>query len=288
MTDGRAASDQQATESERQSVAEAVAALSQAAGPSGRSQPGDTRHGDVVSERGDAWEARDSHGADRDRAAEARDREAARRDEAAIEAEALLRAAHSGDPEIIAALDRLVGAREAATADRRRSSEDRERATRDRRAARATVRRAHIDGLTGVYTREQGYAELQHEIDRCRRTDAPFVLAFIDIDGLKQLNDTLGHAAGDALIRKVCGVLKQKLRTYDPIVRIGGDEFLCGLSGTAPPAAAERVAKIREAVQHGHPPGTISVGYADLNPDDNLETLIDRADHDMYRHRTSR
>ena len=62
---------------------------------------------------------------------------------------------------------------------------------------------------------------------RAKRTQRSFVLAFIDVDGLKTTNDSLGHAAGDELLRRVVDTVRDHLRSYDLIVRFGGDEFLC-------------------------------------------------------------
>ena len=84
-----------------------------------------------------------------------------------------------------------------------------------------------MDALTGARTRAAGLRELDHELDRARRTASPLAVAYIDVVGLKAVNDTLGHAAGDALLKRVVAHLKAHLRPYDLIIRLGGDEFLC-------------------------------------------------------------
>src|SRR5437879_3714074 len=76
-----------------------------------------------------------------------------------------------------------------------------------------------IDEVTGTLRRGPGLRELQHEIDRTRRQGGPMVVAFIDVDGLKAVNDKRGHAAGDQLLRDVAEALKQGLRSYDLVLR---------------------------------------------------------------------
>jgi diguanylate cyclase (GGDEF)-like protein/PAS domain S-box-containing protein len=81
------------------------------------------------------------------------------------------------------------------------------------------------DPLTGLYNRRQFEDELDRQLALARRTGRPGVALLIDLDRFKEVNDTLGHAAGDKLLRGVAGVLTQRLRTSDLIARIGGDEF---------------------------------------------------------------
>jgi diguanylate cyclase (GGDEF)-like protein len=122
---------------------------------------------------------------------------------------------------------------------------------------------------------------LQHEIDRSRRSGQPFALAFVDVDGLKELNDREGHAAGDAMLREVVAALKAQMRPYDPVVRIGGDEFLCGFTDTTLDASRRRVEEIRIALARGSA-ASVSIGLATLGERDTLEMLVARADADMY------
>lgn len=230
--------------------------------------------------------ARDQTASSRDRAAEARDRASAR------QSANFLVAPGSGDPTVQALLAANESARERASADRARAARDRERAAEDREhaaedrlQARAELEHAQIDGLTGVYTRDQGELTLQHEIERCRRSGEPFVLAFVDVDGLKGVNDREGHPAGDALLQAVVGALKSRLRSYDPVVRVGGDEFLCGFTNTDLGSSQRRAEEIQAAVEHSPANGSIAIGLASLGPDDTLEGLTARADADMYAHK---
>ena len=82
------------------------------------------------------------------------------------------------------------------------------------------------DELTGVLHRNAGMAALGREIDRCRRGGERFVLGYLNVDGMTQVNDTRGLRAGDEVLRKVTAALRATLRSYDVIARLGGDEFL--------------------------------------------------------------
>jgi len=164
---------------------------------------------------------------------------------------------------------------------RTRATADRDRAADDRRQSRVDLRAAHLDDLTGVYTRGLGLLTLQHEIDRAHRSGEPFVLAFVD--GLKQINDHKGHAAGDTLLQAVAAELRSKLRSYDPIVRVGGDEFVCAFSNTGLEAAAGRVREIQATIEENQVGSSISVGFAELCPGETLEDLTARGDAELYR-----
>jgi diguanylate cyclase (GGDEF)-like protein len=141
------------------------------------------------------------------------------------------------------------------------------------------------DDLTGAYLRGPGFVELEREIGRARRSEEPLVLAFVDVDGLKATNDSRGHAAGDRTLRDVAKVLRAHLRSHDLIVRYGGDEFVCALSGLNMADATQRLALVNAALQHAPEPGSVTVGLAELQPDDSLESLLARADATLYRQR---
>jgi diguanylate cyclase (GGDEF)-like protein len=137
--------------------------------------------------------------------------------------------------------------------------------------------RAHLDELTGAFRRELGRQALSNEMDRARRSDGRFVLAFVDVDDLKLLNDRDGHAAGDRALQGVVTAIRSRLRSFDPIIRFGGDEFVCGLSGTDLFEATVRFDAIRVAVAADANVG-ISVGLAALAPGDTVDALTERAD----------
>lgn len=107
------------------------------------------------------------------------------------------------------------------------------------------------------------------------------MLAFVDVDGLKVLNDSHGHATGDRQLLDVAKTLRSKLRTYDLIIRYGGDEFVCVIVGLDLPDATTRLALANTALADAPNHGSITVGIAELLPDDSPETLVDRADADL-------
>jgi diguanylate cyclase (GGDEF)-like protein len=228
----------------------------------------------------------------RDATANSRDLEADTRDRLVVsQIEELLTRCHPADPAsrvLQATLESMLAAaadREQAARDRRRAAADRAQAATDRLHARVELRGAQYDGLTGAYSRDFGRVILQHAVDRAHRSSEPLVLAFVDIDGLKEVNDGAGHAAGDVLLKSVVGVLLAKLRTYDVIVRIGGDEFVCGLTNTELSAAWQRFEEIRTAIATGPAAGSISVGLASLRAGETIDDLTKRADLAMYSER---
>ena len=183
--------------------------------------------------------------------------------------------------------------RRQAAADRDQSTLDREQARLDRAQAtldrRGTKRQDYlIDELTGTLRRGPGLRELQHEIDRTRRQGDSLVVAFIDVDGLKAVNDKRGHAAGDQLLRDVAEALKQGLRSYDLVLRYGGDEFVCALSNAEIDHAEHRLREVADILARAPARASITWGLAQLQADDDLDDLVARADSALYRARRSR
>ena len=171
-----------------------------------------------------------------------------------------------------------------------------EEAARDRHLAALAVHQAALerasfeaDELTGVLRRRTGLPALQREIDRCRRAGDDFVLGFLDVDGLKQVNDTLGHLAGDDMLWTVAVLLRASLRSYDIVVRFGGDEFVYSVAGATLDAAEARFDELARSLAGAAPGRTVTAGFAQLRSDDTLESLLARADADLYgRRRRSR
>jgi len=226
----------------------------------------------VTTERDDHRTRRDGDAHLRDLEAQARDAAAQALDQTSIE---------RGES---ALTESAEGVRRRAAEDRTRAAEDREFAARDRAFAktdrdelRKALDVAQLDDLTGLYRRTAGLTALQHEIDRTRREAGSLVLVFVDIDGLKDVNDHEGHSAGDALIVSVANAMRSRLRSYEPIVRYGGDEFVCALSDVDAATAESRFGEIRAAID-AETQGTISLGLATLKATDDLEQLIKRAD----------
>ncbi|MBF6605189.1 MAG: GGDEF domain-containing protein [Chloroflexi bacterium] len=226
---------------------------------------------------------RDATANDRDRIAGVRDQTGRARD---ARTAVLTRVGAMPEASLAKRLEEL---RARAAADRARAAADRERAAADRAAfaqerarLEAELRSAHLDELTGAYRREMGRLALSHEIDRARRSDGRFVLAFVDVDRLKVVNDRDGHAAGDRVLQTVVDAIRTRLRSFDPIVRYGGDEFVCGLGGTDLAEAKRRFTAIGVAIEANARVG-ISVGFAALGEGDTPEQLTERADAAMLK-----
>lgn len=268
--------------------------------------------------------AKDQTADQHDDDAAARDREAHERDEAAEERDRAARAVERAEP-ILTADDAssradAVSARRDAASDRRRSEQDRLKAAVERteagvdrdasaaeRAASASERHdaeqdrdgsatdraeatkeidaASLDVLTGTYTRGAGMVELERDLSRASRSGEPMTLAFVDVDDLKGTNDRGGHPAGDRLLRQVASVLTANTRPHDPIIRYGGDEFVCALIGLTLTEAADRLAEVNRALAVASERGSITVGLAELEAGESLDSLIRRADNALYHQR---
>jgi diguanylate cyclase (GGDEF)-like protein len=263
---------------------------------------------DAAEQRDAIADARDVAALARDLAADARDLAMAQSDAAHAQfdgaraltgAEVVGRAAdtrkRAAEYRAQAAEQRVLAAQ-----DRQRAAHDREEAARERRRAlvdREMLARqlaiAETDALTGARARAAGLTELEHEVQRCRRTDTTLVAAYIDVVGLKNVNDTKGHAAGDELLKRVVTLTRAHLRPYDLIIRLGGDEFLCAMSTMTIVDARRRFDQIGEALASTPDSGTIRTGFAELHADDDgADKLIARADQDLLdsnqRHRFTR
>ena len=187
------------------------------------------------------------------------------------------------DPADPAAVDRLEAA-----IDRHDAARDRLDAAVDRLRTAAMLKRSHRDGLTGALLRDAGATHLQQELDRSQREGTALVLAFLDVDGLKTINDTRGHAAGDEALRAVGRALAQCLRSYDVIVRFGGDEFVCALPGLTRQEADARFDEVLSTLGQSCPGTTFSVGHSVAAAEDTVEQVLARADADLYRRRRRR
>jgi diguanylate cyclase (GGDEF)-like protein len=164
-----------------------------------------------------------------------------------------------------------------------------------RRRAReiATVSAAALtDPLTGALNR-RGFTEaVERELDRARRYDRGFALAFVDIRGLKAVNDSEGHLAGDELLRQATGLLRDSARAHDVVGRIGGDELGLLLVEQSPESAAMIVDRIREQVPDQRELSgskvdwDLTIGTATFPEDgETFEDLLDIADRRLYEQR---
>jgi diguanylate cyclase (GGDEF)-like protein len=162
---------------------------------------------------------------------------------------------------------------------------DRSTALADRGASAEERERSSHDGLTGTYLRGPGSVELEREIARARRTEQPLVLAFVDVDGLKAINDSRGHGAGDRVLLAVANALRAMLRSHDLIIRYGGDEFACVIAGLNAANATKRLALVNTALARAAEPASVTVGVTELQPADSIKDLLARADAALYRER---
>ena len=147
---------------------------------------------------------------------------------------------------------------------------------------------AALDQLTGLYNRRSGEQRLAEEISRALRHARPLTLLLIDLDGLKQINDRLGHGAGDLVLRNFSGRLQKAIRGSDLAVRLGGDEFMVIL----PECRAEEVRHVLSRVEgldveyDGEKiPCRFSRGWTDYRPGEASEEFIKRADAALYENK---
>jgi diguanylate cyclase (GGDEF)-like protein len=151
-------------------------------------------------------------------------------------------------------------------------------------------RQASQDSLTGLKNRRRFEEDLRTELARSHRYGVTGALLMLDLDHFKQVNDTLGHPAGDRVIADIATVLRGRTRETDVLARLGGDEFAivlprCDLD-EAQDVAAEIATAIRERMhaEKDIPPITASIGIAPFGTGQRLsyETVLGRADTAMY------
>ena len=147
---------------------------------------------------------------------------------------------------------------------------------------------AEHDPLTGLFNRRRFEQELDRQISHARRYGIRAALLMIDVDGLKAINDSGGHKAGDAALAEVGRALTGRLRQSDIVARFGGDEFAVLLPHTTGAAAAHVARALAELVRAGVAtsagPVTVSVGVAELESGlTSAEQALSMADASMYR-----
>jgi diguanylate cyclase (GGDEF)-like protein len=148
---------------------------------------------------------------------------------------------------------------------------------------------ALMDELTGVYNRRGFLFLAEQHLAVARRTGTPVTVLFVDVDGLKNINDSAGHEGGDAVLAEVARLMTATFRESDVIGRIGGDEFCAVLidEGHGPSTAAERLRRAideRNAVSSVPYTLSCSIGTVEHRPDatSTISTLLRRADQAMY------
>ncbi|WAM37063.1 sensor domain-containing diguanylate cyclase [Caldicellulosiruptor acetigenus] len=150
---------------------------------------------------------------------------------------------------------------------------------------------ATLDSLTGLFTRNEGMVYLEKQIQLSKMNESHFVVCFVDVDGLKWVNDTYGHQTGDELLKNFSQILKESIRSYDIAFRYGGDEFVVVLSKATLKEAnivfsriQDKITKFNMSSSHAYKI-EISYGFAEYSPESNFtaEDLIKIADENMYK-----
>jgi diguanylate cyclase (GGDEF)-like protein len=175
----------------------------------------------------------------------------------------------------------------AAAADRASAAADRRIAAADRRHAAQMLATAGRDELTGALTRRAGNEFLVADIQHAHRTNSALSVVFVDVDGLKLTNDMYGHSQGDALLHAVVLALRLSLRSYDRVIRYGGDEFVCVLPGGDAEVATAGIDRARRQLATNYPGASFSIGVADLLPGESPNELVRRADAALYAARAA-
>lgn len=147
------------------------------------------------------------------------------------------------------------------------------------------------DSLTGTMSRRAFLEAAAREFSRAQRYARPAAVLMLDIDRFKQVNDTIGHARGDRVLRDCTAAWAAVLREQDLLGRIGGEEFCAVLPETPPEAAKQAAERLREAIARlefrsasGRFPVTVSIGVAHVLPDDaDIGKTMERADQALYR-----
>ncbi len=153
-------------------------------------------------------------------------------------------------------------------------------------ALRALREQLAFDEVTRVLNRPAGLAALEREIARAKRRRLALSVAFVDVDGLKAVNDGHGHSAGDDLLQRVGKVLTSGLRSEDLVFRFGGDEFVCVLPGTSAADALAVMTRIEgEAARQSC---GFSFGIGQMQPGDDEVALLGRADERLYEAKRAR
>jgi diguanylate cyclase (GGDEF)-like protein len=146
---------------------------------------------------------------------------------------------------------------------------------------------ANSDPLTGLSNRRHLQDQLRQALGIFKRYETPFALLVLDVDGLKRLNDSKGHQAGDRALVQVATAMRRTLRTTDTAARIGGDEFCVLATNQTAEAAeplAERIADAVDTETGADSPVGVSIGVVSCpEHGDDIDALLEMADQAMYR-----
>jgi diguanylate cyclase (GGDEF)-like protein len=155
-------------------------------------------------------------------------------------------------------------------------------------------RLAHQDSLIDLPNRRGFLRELERLIARVSRYGAKAAMLYVDVDGLKVINDTFGHRAGDQALIQVADLLATGVRKSDVVARIGGDEFGILLECAEEQAAHETAARLIdqiaacEVIHEGFSlPMSVAIGVGMIEATDTAELVMSRADEEMYRRKAA-
>lgn len=150
--------------------------------------------------------------------------------------------------------------------------------------------KALIDPLTGLPNRAAWSERLEHEIGQWQQHGNTLMLAMLDLDHFKRINDNYGHLAGDKVLKIIATVLRKRLRGTDFIARFGGEEFVLLLPATVPAAGMKLLEHLRASIEACpfHFKGervtiTLSMGLTAFKPGEHSDLVIKRADQALYR-----
>ncbi|MES2137246.1 MAG: GGDEF domain-containing protein [Pseudomonadota bacterium] len=153
---------------------------------------------------------------------------------------------------------------------------------------------AHQDTLINLPNRRGFMRALERFIDRSRRYGEATAMLYVDLDGLKMINDTFGHQAGDQALIQVAGLLVTGVRKSDVVARIGGDEFGILLAHSDEENAHEAAARLVDLIadcDFTHDgdalPLSVAIGVATIGAEDTAEAVMSRADEEMYRRKAA-
>lgn len=159
-----------------------------------------------------------------------------------------------------------------------------------KRLERSLEQQALMDELSGVYNRRGFYRLAEQQLRLLRRIHKEALLVLVDIEGLKQINDTFGHVVGDVCIADAAGLLRKTFRDSDLIGRMGGDEFVVLAIEVGPDDLQIIPRRLTQSLAaYNKAPDrrsrlSFSIGFAVVKPEDgsSLDHFLKEADHDLY------
>lgn len=166
----------------------------------------------------------------------------------------------------------------------------------ERLRAEAEVRQLSVtDELTGLYNRRGFFLLANQQLRIARRTQTSYFILFADLDGLKKINDTLGHEMGDRVIVDAAQILKQTFREADIVARLGGDEFALFIPNFSGDSSTnfhgrlqENIDRFNQQSERAYISISLGVEFGDLNNEVLLEQLLAKADKLMYEHKRTK